>query len=185
MLGLALVSACSDNSSGPDLDFEIISETVTQNPSGVAPLTALIELETDVEVSVSIRVAGINGPESDIVKEFEVTATQHEIPVLGLYPDLANTVELTFRGGNGTELGTKTYTINTEPRRFARYRDQYGESISDDRGTHLRKLFWAPGWRVCYTSAALYVRFFWRYSLVFELWGDRLPISGTGKPLLR
>lgn len=115
MLGLALVSTCSDNSSGPDLDYEIVSETVTQNPSGVAPLTALIELETDMEVSVSIRVAGTNGPESDIVNDFEELATQHEIPVLGLYPDLDNTVELTFSGGNGTELGTKTYTIDTDP----------------------------------------------------------------------
>jgi len=118
LFGLVLIYACSDNSSGPsgpDLDFEIVSETVTSNPSGVAPLTALIELETDVEVSVSIRVAGINGPESDIVNDFEELAAQHEIPVLGLYPDFENTVELTFSGGNGAELGTKTYTIDTDP----------------------------------------------------------------------
>lgn len=117
LLGLVLisVSACTDNSSGPELDFEIISETLRTNPSGVAPLTALLELETDMEVSVSIRVAGINGPESDIVHDFEETATQHQIPILGLYPDFENTVEITFTSNSGTNLGTKTYTLETGP----------------------------------------------------------------------
>lgn len=118
VLSLGIISACKDNSSttspsGPEV--EISNETVTSNPSGVAPLTALIEFETGVPIRISIRVAGVNGPESDIVHNFNETATRHEIPVLGLYPNFENTVELTFFSSSGTNLGTKIYTLNTGP----------------------------------------------------------------------
>lgn len=116
LLSISLVVACNDNSTGPsNLDVQIRNESVTVNPSGVAPLTALIEFETDAEVRVSVRVAGTNGPESDINHDFAEVSSNHEIPVLGLYPDSENIVELTFFTGNGSSLGTKSYRIDTGP----------------------------------------------------------------------
>ena len=110
------LTGCKDNSSGPEgPDIGIINETVTPNPSGYAPLTALIELETESAVSVSVTVKGINGPDSDISHSFDQTGRLLEIPVLGLYPNLENTVELTFFNSSGANLGTKTYTITTGP----------------------------------------------------------------------
>ena len=109
-----IITGCKDKSSGPlGSDVEIIKDEVTVNPSGVAPLTAVIDLETSAEVSVSIKVTGVNGPESDIVHDFDQTGMQMEIPVLGLYPDFENTVELTFFSTTGTNLGTKSYSIQT------------------------------------------------------------------------
>lgn len=111
-----IITGCKNNSSGPlGSDVEIIRDEVTVNPSGVAPLTAVIDLETSAEVSVSIKVTGINGPESDITHDLEQTGMQMEVPILGLYPNFENTVELTFYGSSGTNLGTKTYAIQTGP----------------------------------------------------------------------
>jgi len=109
-----VINGCKDNSSGSGgPKVEITRENVTLNPSGMAPLTALIEITTAEEVSLSLRVQGINGPGSDLIQEFKELSTRHEIPVLGLYPDYENTVELSFRGSNGTNLGSKTYTLQT------------------------------------------------------------------------
>jgi len=111
-----ILTGCKDNSSGPSgPDLDIISENVNVNPSGYAPLTALIELETETQVSLSVTVKGINGPESDVAHAFDQTARTHDIPILGLYPDMENTVELTFFNSSGTNLGTKTYNISTGP----------------------------------------------------------------------
>lgn len=41
--------------------------------------------------------------------------TIHTIPVLGLYAGYTNTVELTFKDDNNNQLGTKIYTITTDP----------------------------------------------------------------------
>ncbi len=114
ILMLIAVAGCRDNSSGPSgPDPGIISEEVTVNPSGYAPLTALIELETEEEVTITLTVKGINGPESDITHTFEQSGRIFEIPVLGLYPDIENTVELSFTGSSGTNLGSRTYNIRT------------------------------------------------------------------------
>lgn len=108
-------SACKDNGwSSIGNGLEIRKEKVKTNPTGVAPLTAVITLETKDPVRVTLKVLGQNGPESDIQHPFSETTTRHKIPVLGLYPDTENTVELTFFM-NGSELGSKTYTIETEP----------------------------------------------------------------------
>lgn len=107
-------TSCKDNSSGPEgPDAGIISEEVTVNPSGYAPLTAEIELETETEVTISVKVSGINGPESDITYTLDQSGRVFEIPVLGLYPDIENTVQLSFTGSSGTNLGSRTYNIRT------------------------------------------------------------------------
>lgn len=116
LMAVLIITGCKDNSSGPlGSDVEIISDEVNVNPSGVAPLTAVIDLETSVDVSVSLKVTGINGPDSDITHNFEQVGQQMQISVLGLYPDFENTVELSFKDKNGADLGTKTYTIQTPP----------------------------------------------------------------------
>ncbi len=99
----------------PTVDEILVSERVTPDTSGYAPLTASIDVQTEVPVSLTIRVAGIRGPESDVSHHFPELDTTHQIPVLGLYPDHENTVELTFTDDRGRELGTRSYTIPTQP----------------------------------------------------------------------
>lgn len=110
------LSSCKDNSVGPlGPDVEIQSENVVLNPTGYAPLSARIDIETNRPVRVSLRVAGQNGEETDIIHEFEHTDTNLQLPVLGLYPNYKNTVELTFFDVDGQKLGKKEYHIDTSP----------------------------------------------------------------------
>ena len=93
--------------------FAVSNELVTLNPSGYAPLAATIHVETAVPATVRLRVLGKHGSASDVVKAITTANTVHNIPVLGLYPDFANTVEVTFATPQGSEVGKKTYTLRT------------------------------------------------------------------------
>lgn len=81
---------------------------VVLNPYIIAPLTALILFETDKEESVSICINGKN--ETGDMKFSFPPATEHHIPVYGLYADCLNTVVLTL--GSGTQ---KIIEIQTDP----------------------------------------------------------------------
>jgi arylsulfate sulfotransferase len=116
LTGLFIIHGCSDKGpTGFESGLVVSNEQTTVNPSGFAPLSAQIEVETDIETRISIRIPGTDGPESDITQEFEELKTSHIIPVHGLYADQNNPVELTFFGSSGAELGTKTYDIETSP----------------------------------------------------------------------
>lgn len=91
----------------------VMSETVTPDPTGYAALTARIDLEASLPVSLELRVAGRRGPGSDVTRTFPTVAETHSITVLGLYEDFANTVELTLLDADGGELETRTYTVQT------------------------------------------------------------------------
>ncbi|MGB5821427.1 MAG: aryl-sulfate sulfotransferase [Saonia sp.] len=93
----------------------IINDEVSLDPTGYAPLSASITLETKEPVRVSIKIVGQNGPDSDIIQDFPEIGTNLSIPVLGLYADFNNTVELTFFDTSGSNLGVETYRILTEP----------------------------------------------------------------------
>jgi arylsulfate sulfotransferase len=99
----------------PTVQEILVRERVLPDITGYAPLTATIEVETEIPVSLTIRVAGIHGPDSDVSHRFPELDTAHRILVLGLYADRENTVELTFSDDRDRELGTRSYTIQTPP----------------------------------------------------------------------
>lgn len=68
--------------------IEIRDVQVAMNPSGLAPLTAQLSFNTLSDTKVRIVIPG-NDP---VRKSFETLATDHEIPVLGLYPGQVNYV---------------------------------------------------------------------------------------------
>lgn len=130
LLATGALAACADAdptgpSPTPDPDPEppsdpeppglVVSNRITHDPTGYAALTARIELETSEPVSLELRVAGRNGPDSDIERSFPEMAETHRIPVLGLYQDHANAVELTLLDAQGEELETLSYTVDTGP----------------------------------------------------------------------
>lgn len=94
---------------------QIVSQTITVNPSGFAPLAASIQFTTNVPTRATIRVVGKNGEASDVIKEFPTVGTGHNLPVLGLYGDFENTIELTLFDGSGTNLGTSAINLLTAP----------------------------------------------------------------------
>ncbi|MEG6616726.1 aryl-sulfate sulfotransferase [Peptococcaceae bacterium 1198_IL3148] len=80
---------------------------VKLNPYLIAPLTALIMFKTAEPVGVTVIVNG-KEPAGDIRFSFS-PATEHTIPVYGLYADYANKVELKLTNGESIVL-----TIQTE-----------------------------------------------------------------------
>ena len=115
-LALSTLFACQpeDPEFGFGLEF-INGFEVAKNPTGSAPLTAIIRMTTVRQASIRIRIIGRNGPASDIEVEFPGIGTNFELPILGLYPGYANEIELIFTDQNGNELGSQINTIQTEP----------------------------------------------------------------------
>ncbi len=107
---------------GPDVvvvddttnDTFITDESVQLNPSGRAPLSAEIALTLSESATIEMRIVGQNGQPSDINKVFSNDETSVSIPIHGLYADYENTVILSFTRQDGTSLGSKTYSIQTE-----------------------------------------------------------------------
>ncbi|MCB0697282.1 MAG: aryl-sulfate sulfotransferase [Chitinophagaceae bacterium] len=95
--------------------FGIQGQKIITNPSGYAPLTAKIELETAFKTRAVIRVVGKHGDHSDIVKEFNVYDYKHSLPVMGMYADYDNIVELTLYDEQGKSMGSSAVAIHTGP----------------------------------------------------------------------
>ena len=115
--GLVLVVIVSCDSEGPagSNDAEIVANaTVDVNPTGVAPLTARVDLTTRRPVSVEVTVEG-RGDATNVQRRFDTVATEHELPVLGLYPNTTNTVTLRFYDDAGAEVGATTLSATTAP----------------------------------------------------------------------
>ncbi len=82
--------------------LEIIqSPTLTMNPNGTTPLAAIVQFETDIPARVTAHIS--NGVES-WTREFSQYMTQHDIPILGLKPDNAYSVELTATGEDNNHI---------------------------------------------------------------------------------
>lgn len=107
---------------GPDPDPTIVlqqavveSQSLTTNLSGTAPLTAVLAFSTSEPVSSRVRVLGKNGPLSDVIKDFSEASLLHGLPILGLYADHNNEVEVTLFDATGNSLGTSSFNIQIGP----------------------------------------------------------------------
>ena len=89
--------------------YDIENPLVKVNPYLINPLAALVCFETPEEVAVSVTVRGIE-PEGDISHTFP-PARRHILPVLGLYPDRRNRVDLTPYEGSAHTIEIKTQPL--------------------------------------------------------------------------
>ena len=85
---------------------------VIVNPYQISPLTAVVLFDTQKECAVRFTVKG-KTEEADISGTVE-KAVSHRIPVVGLYPDMENTVELELLDENDQVLEKKELKIATE-----------------------------------------------------------------------
>jgi len=90
-------------------NYTLENPLVVVNPYGNAPLSALVLFETEEEVSVEIVVKGKAASE-DIKHSFREVATEHIIPVYGLYGG-ANTVVISTSAGDSNEIAINTGTL--------------------------------------------------------------------------
>jgi arylsulfate sulfotransferase len=74
--------------------FTIPANAVVLNPSGNAPLSALVTFTSAVSGHTEIVVKGKNGAESNVVQVFTDDGTSHSIPIVGLYAAYKNTVDV-------------------------------------------------------------------------------------------
>ncbi len=105
LLGAMLLSACG--SDGPDALHVTQDPVVTLDPNGVTPLAAVVEMETRGPVSVTLDIS--TGGDSRIVK-FGAMETSHKIPVLGLLPNTAYTIEVTIEDSAGNIADITKYS---------------------------------------------------------------------------
>jgi len=95
LLFVVFLSSC-DNSG---LEYNI---NTNLNPNKIAPLTAILSIETDKPCSATVKVLG----KIPIERSYEEVSTSLSVPVLGLYPNTLNQVEVTlnYEGGQKTEV---------------------------------------------------------------------------------
>jgi arylsulfate sulfotransferase len=86
---------------------------IVQNPYGNSPLTALIIFETTSLTQIDVFVKGKDSF-TDLRYQINTPETHHEVPIVGLYPDNDNEVELTSYEEDGSS-STQSFTLRTEP----------------------------------------------------------------------
>ncbi|MEO1020963.1 MAG: aryl-sulfate sulfotransferase [Bacteroidota bacterium] len=110
---LFVMQCTSDSADVPELGEVLISDEVQMNPSGYAPLTAVISIETNIPTQLVLTVYAKTG-EIDFIQPFGEIATQHELPVLGLFAEYNNQVQVAFFTSEGERIGDKEYLITTQ-----------------------------------------------------------------------
>lgn len=93
-------------------NYDLHNPLVIPDPYDATPLTALVKFETAEPLKVTVTVKG-KTEATNIVKTFDGYQTNHNIPVLGLYPDYDNTVVIEGKSKDGT-VTKKELTISTE-----------------------------------------------------------------------
>lgn len=113
-IALLILISLSSCDSGPKPLMEGVNGRIDikLNPYNVAPLGAQLTFTTKEACRVDIKVTGPIPME----RSFSGYSTNHRIPVLGLYPDTTNTVEIELVTESGTEYSGELYvTTNALP----------------------------------------------------------------------
>lgn len=79
------------------------------NPNNIAPLTALLNINSGEPCSASIKVLG----ENPVEQSFDKVAKNLQVPVVGLYPGKENEIEVTLDFGE--KQVTEIVKIQTNP----------------------------------------------------------------------
>jgi arylsulfate sulfotransferase len=93
--------------------LRIQKDEVILNPNGTAPLSAYLNYTSKVSGKIHIKVVGQDGENSDVLKQFETSGTNHTENILGLYPDYNNEVVITLTNSEGKARRSQTLHIHT------------------------------------------------------------------------
>lgn len=81
------------NTAYENLEHSFENPYVKLNPYNRTPLTALIKFPTQKPASITIKIKGI-GNAPDLIKTYSENKREHVLPIIGLYPNHRNEVEL-------------------------------------------------------------------------------------------
>ena len=99
---------------GNSIDDYIIN--IDLIPSGFNPIAAMISMYLPAEGRIKLIIHTKEGKHTpDVEYSFSSTKRSQDIPVLGLYPDYNNTVEVIYTDRNGLERTRKVLNIQTQP----------------------------------------------------------------------
>lgn len=98
---------------GEKLDF--IVKNIIVNPSGINPLSAKVEVLLPTFGRIKVVIHGKRSTSIDISHLFEATERRQHLPILGLYADYENNIELIYTDEIGNERGRTSFKIKTEP----------------------------------------------------------------------
>ena len=115
---LVVLNSCNRSTENPvspvpSIAFTVDPNSIKLNPYGYAPLSALVSFSVTVGGNTFIRVRGKHGKLTDIEHTFNDTGLQHAVPIIGLYPNYANTVDLRIMSTSGDTLAKSTISIQT------------------------------------------------------------------------
>ena len=102
-----LLAELNSGAYGPDAPFVLV------NPYGYAPMSALVMFQTEEPMRASVRVEGDTAL-AEVAHEFSTYATDHMIPVYGLYAGRRNAVTVTLEARGGAEMEIPL-EIETDP----------------------------------------------------------------------
>ncbi len=117
-LSLGLLAGCrkdADQAPAPTVPLHLTfgAGDLTLNPSGYAPLTARLTLNSPRSGRLRLVVHGRHGPASDLTQQFNDEGTAHTVPIMGLYANYANSVTVALVNPTGQVLADTTLTIQT------------------------------------------------------------------------
>ena len=112
---IVLLIICIILSSCGDDKLEYTVDVIT-NPHGIAPLTAYLNVKTSLPATATAKVLG----PSPIENRLEIESDSLKVPVLGLYPNSINKVELRLDYQKGTVIDTVEIITNEVPDVFPR-----------------------------------------------------------------
>jgi hypothetical protein len=96
-------------------ELKIGDDDVKVNPYLTCPLTAVATIITPVEGRFRVEVKARNPSGVKIAKDFGYVGKEHRLPILGLYEDYLNEVELSFLSAAGSPRCSQTIFLKTTP----------------------------------------------------------------------
>ena len=125
LLAIFLFANCTD----ARLEY---SMEVEANPNKIAPLTAYIHVKTQLPAGAKVKVLGAAPIENTI----EEKSDSLRIPVLGLYPNMLNKVEVTLLYDEGTVVDTVEIETGPVPEVFPRIEINKADRENMEPGLH-------------------------------------------------
>lgn len=110
-------------------DYTLTNPLVKLNPYFINPLAAVVLFRTEEEVAVTVRVLG-KTPEGNMEHTFP-KAKEHILPVLGLYGNYENTVEIELYRGAKHTVKIQTEELNEKVPKLVHMDTTY-EYLRDD-----------------------------------------------------
>lgn len=94
-------------------DLLISQDNIILNPTGFAPLSAVVNYSYPLAGKTKIIVFGKNGENSNIEHAFNDYGSSHSVPVTGLYADYNNTIEILLTNDRGDSIAKSVINIQT------------------------------------------------------------------------